>query len=124
MAVLGVPSSASRWISLSATISDVVRDRPYGVSAIESESGDLSHLVNGSIRALAELLQLDIVPVQAISDHERAKQLQSGIPSHVNEHKCLTEGWAELRGYTVGGRRRTWLEDMGWRDGTKERWRA
>lgn len=32
IAVLGVPSSASRWISLSATISEVVLDLPYMVS--------------------------------------------------------------------------------------------
>ena len=30
MAVEGVPSSASRWISLRATISLVVRDLPWG----------------------------------------------------------------------------------------------
>jgi hypothetical protein len=38
MAVLGVPSSASRWISLSATISDVVLDLPCDVSLILGES--------------------------------------------------------------------------------------
>jgi len=29
IAVLGVPSSGSRWISFKATISFVIRDRPY-----------------------------------------------------------------------------------------------
>jgi hypothetical protein len=57
IAVLGVPSSASRWISLSATISDVVRDRPCGQPSLPH-----THLVDGRVRPLAELFQLHVVP--------------------------------------------------------------
>jgi hypothetical protein len=39
IAVLGVPSSASRWISLSATISPVVRDLPCEVESVKGEGG-------------------------------------------------------------------------------------
>ncbi len=77
MAVLGVPSSASRWISLSATISEVVRERPWrGVRSLLGEElarkragriGKRADFVDCCISAFAELLQLDVVPGDGVS---------------------------------------------------------
>ena len=65
IAVLGVPSSASRWISFNATISEVVLDRPYSVSLNDRWLVvQHAHLVDSRIRALAELLELYIVPAR------------------------------------------------------------
>jgi hypothetical protein len=66
IAVLGVPSSASRWISFKATISEVVRDRPCGLDSGQRAPYGAVHetdLVHGRVRSLAKLLQLNIVPV-------------------------------------------------------------
>lgn len=56
MAVEGVPSSASRCISLRATISLVMRDLPCGEEircAHVEERGEVAHLEDGRIRSLA-----------------------------------------------------------------------
>lgn len=52
IAVLGVPSSASRWISFNATISEVVRDRPC------SHEHPGAHGMPGSRWLLQQLLLL------------------------------------------------------------------
>lgn len=56
MAVLGVPSSASRWISFSATISDVVRERPCSSSEQGSRSRRDGNGANPPCRPLRRCL--------------------------------------------------------------------
>ena len=65
IAVLGVPSSASRWISFKATISDVVRDRPCESAAILALGRYAAYLVHCRVRPLAELLQLNVIPAES-----------------------------------------------------------
>jgi hypothetical protein len=58
MAVEGVPSSESRWISLSATSSPVWRLRPLNTCGRQQLCREQTTPTHSSIGSLAELLQL------------------------------------------------------------------